>query len=567
MSSSEQVEELLLRWEEARLQGRAPSPEDLCRDCPGLLEEVRRRLRALEAIYRIPNGLGSVPATVPDAEARATEVPQVPGYEILGELGRGGMGVVYKARQTSLNRLVALKMILAGAHAGARELARFRTEAEAVARLQHPNIVQIYEVGTSAGRPYLALEFVAGGSLEECMDGRPWPAPQAAGLVETLARAIHHAHQHGIVHRDLKPANILLQRVKEEKPASPDPSSFLLPKITDFGLAKRLAEEGGEAPTRSGAVLGTPSYMAPEQAAGRVREVGPAADVYALGVVLYELLTGRSPFRGATPLETLEQVQTREPVPPRRLRPGLDRDLEVVCLKCLEKEPARRYPSALALAEDLRRYRGGEPIHACRATPLDRVARLLGQSAKIAGPGSLGGRLLLLAPVPFVGQLLTFALAGETPSYGAISLVVMMLTLPAILGLVWLERRGVGMPDGPLYRRFWSERLAQAVGMVTVLVVCYLLGGPGGDWDPRAVYPLWAVVSGMSYFVMGGGVWGKFYVAGLAFFPAAVLMACYLAWAPLAFGLLVSLTLAVAGLHLRLCEEDSEDLIYPQNPD
>jgi WD40 repeat protein/tetratricopeptide (TPR) repeat protein/tRNA A-37 threonylcarbamoyl transferase component Bud32 len=273
--------------------------------------------------------------------------PAVAGYEILGELGRGSMGVVYKARQVSLHRLVALKMILAGSHAGPQHLARFRSEAEAVARLQHPHIVQIYEVGAQEGRPYFSLELVDGDTLDRKLAGTPLPARQAAQLVETLARAVQAAHERGIVHRDLKPANVLL-------------TADGTPKITDFGLAKHLDRDGTQ--TGSDAILGTPCYMAPEQASGKSKEVGPPADIYALGAILYELLTGRPPFKGPSVLNTLEQVRSQEPVSPSRLQPQLPHDLETICLKCLEKEPPRRYATAGALAEELRRFLNNEPI-------------------------------------------------------------------------------------------------------------------------------------------------------------------------------------------------------------
>jgi WD40 repeat protein/thiol-disulfide isomerase/thioredoxin len=290
-----------------------------------------------------------------EAPAEGTEParPVVAGYDILEVLGRGGMGVVYKAQQTGLNRLVALKMILAGAHAGPEELARFRTEAESVARLQHPNIVLIHAIGEQNGLPYFALEFVEGGSLQKKLNSTPQEPREAARLVETLARAVHAAHQRGIIHRDLKPANVLL---------APDGT----PKIADFGLAKQLDDDSAQ--TRTGQVLGTPSYMAPEQAAGRLKEVGARTDVYALGGILYEALTGRPPFKGATVRDTLEQVLSQEPVPPSRLQPKVPADLETICLKSLQKEGTRRYGTALDLAEDLRRFQDGEPIKA-RPTP------------------------------------------------------------------------------------------------------------------------------------------------------------------------------------------------------
>ena len=274
-------------------------------------------------------------------------LPHVSGYVILGELGRGGMGIVYKARQVNLNRICALKMILAGPHAGTEATARFLSEAEMVARLEHPAIVQIHHLGDHDGRPYLELEYVDGGSLGDRSNGAPLTAGEAAEMIESLARAIHYSHGLGVVHRDLKPSNILLTLDGR-------------PKIADFGLAKVL--ETDSQITGSGLILGTPSFMAPEQASGEAKAAGPAADIYALGAILYTLLTGRPPFRAATVPETLRQVQEEAPVSPCRLQPSLPRDIETVTLKCLQKRPADRYATAAALAEDLRRFRAREPI-------------------------------------------------------------------------------------------------------------------------------------------------------------------------------------------------------------
>jgi len=284
-------------------------------------------------------------------------VPTISGYTVLEELGRGGMGVVYKARPERLNRLVALKMILAGEFAGAEAAARFYAEAEAVARLQHPQVVQIFRIGDHKGHPYLEMEFVEGGSLADRLDGTPWRPAEAARLLESLALAMHHAHRRGIIHRDLKPANILL-------------TSDGIPKVTDFGLAKSLGADEGL--TRTDSIIGSPSYMAPEQTGGNVQPVGPATDVYALGAILYELLTGRPPFRAATVLETLELVKSAEPASFSRIQPGLPMDIETIALKCLQKDPARRYASAEALAADLRRFIAGEPV---LARPVGSVER------------------------------------------------------------------------------------------------------------------------------------------------------------------------------------------------
>lgn len=295
------------------------------------------------------------------SERRVEIAAHVPGYELLEELGRGSMGVVYKARHLQLNRLVALKMILSGDHAGSLDRVRFCCEAEAAARLQHPNIVQIYEVSEHEGRPYIVLEYVEGIGLDSSEVPSPMPERAAARLLETLAWAMSAAHERGIVHRDLKPANVLL-------------TADGTPKISDFGLAKLLDRETGH--TQSGSILGTPSYMAPEQAAGKTREIGPAADLYSLGAILYELLTGRPPFRAATPMATLQQVLNHTPVPPRQLVPELSRDLETICLKCLEKEPRKRYADAAALAADLRRFQLGLPVLARPVGDLERIWRL-----------------------------------------------------------------------------------------------------------------------------------------------------------------------------------------------
>ncbi len=300
--------------------------------------------------------------------------PALAEYEVLEELGRGGMSIVFRARQVKLNRLVALKMLLGGSQAGPEQRARFRVEAEAVARLQHPHVVQIFEVGEHQGLPFCVLELVEGTSLANALAGAPVAALAAARLTELLARAAHAAHQAGIVHRDLKPANVLLAPSQGPLAVGLGESAGQRyePRITDFGLARRLDVETGH--SLSGDVMGTPSYMAPEQAAGRIHEIGPATDVWALGAILYEMMTGRPPFRGATVLDTLEQVRLAEPVPPTRLNPKVPRDLETICLKCLHKEPARRYASAAELADDLRRFLDHEPI---RARPPGPVWRLI----------------------------------------------------------------------------------------------------------------------------------------------------------------------------------------------
>jgi eukaryotic-like serine/threonine-protein kinase len=365
---------------------------EACPQCEAAARLMDQTPDPITAAYRQSARAGLAPATPPPP----THIGQ---YEILGEVGRGGMGVVYQARHIRLQRIVALKMLVRGEFAEHDERARFRAEADAVARLQHPNIVQLFEVGEHEGgdgmsRPYFTLEFVEGEILSTRLGGRPQPPSQAAAWLETLARAVHYAHDQGIVHRDLKPSNVILTKDGQ-------------PKLCDFGIAKLLA--GSDVKTRSGTLLGTAEYIAPEQAAGQTH-IGPAADIYSLGAILYTALTGRPPFQGTRPLLTLEQVRTHEPVPPRRLVPFVPRDLDTICLKCLEKEPANRYPSALALADDLHRFLSGEPIVARPVSAWERAWKWARRRPALAGLIALSLGVVLLG---FPGALVLWLRAAS----------------------------------------------------------------------------------------------------------------------------------------------------------
>jgi serine/threonine protein kinase len=556
MAVSEQISELLVHWEEEREQGRNVSAEELCGPNADLVAEVRRRIAALEAMYRIPNQPGNSVSTLsgqPFPSGKEAEFPQVAGYRILELIGHGGMGVVYKALHLNLNRVVALKMILSGQHASPRELARFRTEAEAVARLQHPNIVQIYEVGEQDGRAYFSLEFVDGGSLAEILAGEPLPPMEAAVLVESLARAMDYAHQREIIHRDLKPGNILLQSRSEcTTPVNSDQGfriSDFTPKVTDFGLAKLLGL--GQGQTQSGSVLGTPSYMAPEQAAGKIQCIGPKTDVYSLGAILYEVLTGRPPFEGESLLEVIERVQSQEPLPPRSIQPAIPADLETICLACLRKEPYLRYATALALADDLRRFLNGELIQARKFTALDRLARTLNRSREFVEFDVLARFLVFVVPVPFLSHLLVTLLWRGEPSFPAAAIGVTLGNFLLIAGLfLWLTYSGKISLQSPIYKLFWATRIAQAAGMALALLLCWELASPGSSWQLN-IYPFWAVLTGMTVFNVASKIWGRLYLAGISLFVLAAVMPLALEWAPLALGTFISCFTTASLVHFR----------------
>jgi WD40 repeat protein len=405
----QRVNEIIAAYLAAVEAGQEPRPADWLRRHPDLAPDLASFFNAKAQFEQYAGPFRSPVAPAPLSSVStatlpvAADITQVDGafpeaqrrigdYELLEELGRGGMGIVYKARQTKLNRVVALKMILAGSFAGDAELARFRAEAEAVARLQHPHIVQIYEIGEHEGKPFFSLEFCADGSLDQRLQGKPIAPREAAHLVELLARAIHAAHLQQIVHRDLKPANILLRRKSEEVAPEFRISDFEI-RISDFGLAKKLDGAGN---TQSGAIMGTPSYMAPEQAAGCTKDIGPATDIYALGAILYECLTGRPPFVAASPVETVLQVLHDEVVPPSHLQSQTPRDLETICLKCLQREPGKRYESAEILAEDLRRFQAGETIQARPAGAVERGWRWCRRKPVVAALTATVALLLLV---------------------------------------------------------------------------------------------------------------------------------------------------------------------------
>jgi serine/threonine-protein kinase len=461
------------------------------------------------------------------------------------------MGVVYQARQTKLNRLVAIKMVLAGQHAHPEHLARFCAEAEAVARLQHPHIVQIHDIGEHDNLPYFCLEFVPGGSLDQKLNGTPLPPRRAAHLVEILARAMHVAHQQGIVHRDLKPSNVLLafsdpiHGVKLDNSA--DETGYFEPKISDFGLAKRLGDEHGQ--TQTGAIMGTPGYMAPEQAASRKNEIGPATDVYALGAILYELLTGRPPFLAETPFDTLLEIVEHDPAPPRLVNARVDRDVETICLKCLEKDPAGRYATALALAEDLHRYRQGEPITARGFNVLDRLGRTLERSRYDVEFHSYASMLHFFAALVLVVEMVVHLLV-QTDQWVFLLPMTRVCQLCLMTLVFWRYRSVRPWPGSASEQQMWSIWIGYVATCTLINLTGRLMNGLAVEWE-LTMYPSMAAVTGLIFFIMGSNYWGRCYAFGVAFFALALLMAWRLDLAPLAFGSLWAAALVAIGRHLQ----------------
>ncbi|GIW79352.1 MAG: hypothetical protein KatS3mg105_1159 [Gemmatales bacterium] len=454
-------------------------------------------------------------------------------FVLLEELGRGGMGVVFKAREKKLDRIVALKLIIQGPLANSEDLARFRIEAEAAARLQHPNIVTVLGFGEINGQYYYSMEYVEGPSLAKVLADGPLPTKKAARYVMQTARAIHYAHSRQILHRDLKPSNILLDANDE-------------PHVADFGLAKKLGGDSGQ--TRTGAVLGTPSYMAPEQAAGKTNELGPTTDVYGLGAVLYELITGKPLFRAHTPLDTIQQVIEQDPIPPRQLNPMVERDIEIICLKCVHKDPKQRYASAAELADDLQRFLAGEPISARSLGVFDHLTRALDRSHHAKAFRSWSQMLVWIAVIMFCAHLAKFLLT-QTGYIRGVHWLVRGVQFALILVVFWCYRSRTFLPTNWAERQLWAIWIAYFLAyMVTVVVVRELMGD---RWDELTLYPFSAVLSGMAFFAMGSSYWGRCYLFGLAFFVLAGLMPLWLDWAPLGLGTLWCITLLSIAFHVR----------------
>jgi len=531
--------EILGALTDQRGPGREPDLDGAARQHPDLAAELRELWAAATVAQELAK------SSTPDETGRwpppgfEEGLPDFQGdhdrpYELLEEIGRGGMGVVHRARQAAFGRTVAVKRLLHGASARPEDVARFRAEAEAAGRLGHPNIVTIHAVGTVRGQPYLMMQLVEGSTLARRLADGPLPPSEAAALLAPVCRAIQHAHEQGVLHRDLKPSNILIH-------------SDGRPLVGDFGLAKRIDLGADAGLTETGAILGTPSYMAPEQAASRRGAIGPPTDVYGLGAILYQMLTGRPPFQAASPLDTILLVLEQDPVPPRALNPKADPDLEMVALKCLQKDPGLRYPTAAALAEDLDAYLDGRPVSA-RSTSFRALAgRYLGETPHAALLENWGVLWMYHSAALIVLYGLTLGLMARGVEARWPYFAIFTVGLGAWAALFWRLRRRRG-PVTFVERQLAHIWGAGVVGVNLLLAAEWLLGMP-----VMRLAPLLAITNGMLFLIKGGILSGEFYVHGAVLFLTLIPATLYPPSAIPAFALVSAGCFFVTGLkyHLR----------------
>jgi serine/threonine-protein kinase len=538
-STDERLATLLAELTDARRRGEPVDINAAIAKHPDLARELRELWAAAEladAMGRHARETSLLPVAEPSPTepARPNGPPRLIGdYEILDVLGQGGMGIVYRARQRRLGRVVALKMLLRGASAGPEDVARFRTEVEAAARLDHPHIVPVFTVGEHEGCPYFTMRYVEGESLSKRLAEGPLPPREAAALLAPVARAIDAAHHCGVLHRDLKPANILI-----------DPHGR--PHVTDFGLAKRIDPEHPTL-TQPGAVVGTPSYMAPEQAAGRRGEVGPASDVYGLGAILYQMLTGRPPFQAPSAIDIVLMVLDQDPLPPRLLNPKVDRDLEMIAVKCLQKPPELRYASAAALADDLEAYLEGRPISARSTRLADIASRLLGETHH-APVLENWGLLWMWHSL----MLLILCLVTNAMDHRGVRNPLTYLALWTVGLLTWAfcfwSMRHRGGPITFVERQIAHLWAGSVVAAILLYMIEMLMRLP-----PLTLSPILALTSGTTFLAKAGILSGKFYFQAVALFATALVMVLVPRYAITIFGVVSAGSFFVPGLmyHLR----------------
>jgi serine/threonine-protein kinase len=526
----ERLAALLGQLTEARRCGKSAEVNALARQHPDLADELRALWVAVQLAEEFAPARSAEPPTVPQsgpalASARDSLPRQFGEFTLLEEVGRGGMGVVYRARQASLHRTVALKLIQRG------ERARFQFEAEAAAKLDHPNIVPVYGVGEHDGQPYLCMRYVEGTTLARLVADHPLPPREAARYVAQIARAVHYAHENGILHRDLKPSNVLIDRGEQ-------------PYVSDFGLAKQV--EGGPHLTATNDILGTPSYMPPEQASGQRGHLSPASDVYSLGAILYELLTGRPPFRAATPVDTLLLVLDQEPVPPRQLNPQVDRGLELICLKCLQKHADLRYASAAALANDLDRFLNDETPSVWSGKFADVIGGAFRETHHAAVLENWGLLWMWHSLKAFLQCTATAVLAAFGVTHRWPYLLIWVVGLLIWCAIFWSLRKRAGpvLFVERVIAHVWG---AAVIGTIGVFFVEMLMG-----LRVLTLSPILPLVGGMVFIVKGGLLSGEFYFHAAALYLTAVLMVPLMAWWPpagvLLFGVVVAACFFQPGL-------------------
>lgn len=565
MDRDSQLASLIERLAEERRAGRAADVDRAAREHPELAAELRELWAVAQFAHLAKSHqTGSFhSATLAESAPPATLPPREFGdFELLEEIGRGGMGVVYKARQKSLDRIVAIKMVREAHLATEEDRARFRAEALAAGQLKHPNIVTVYEVGTFGGQAYLCMEYVGGATLAQRVAAEgPFPPRDAAVLVGVIARAVEHAHSQGILHRDLKPSNIILtggevvgSRGGVESGGSSvttsPPRPLPVPKVSDFGLAKKI--DSVSSLTRTGAVVGTPSYMAPEQAAGR-KDLTAAADVYSLGAILYELLTGRPPFQSAHPVDTLLLVLEQEPVPPRDLNPTVDRELELICLKCLQKPVELRYPSAAALAADLEAHAAGEAISAQPSGLRFFLARIFRETHHADVLQNWGKLWMMHSAMVFLLCLLTFGMIRFGLAEHFWYLGIWSVGLVTWGTIFWQLRRRAG-PVLFVERQIAHAWAAGVAASIVMFVIEWLAKLPVLTLSPAV-----AVAAAMVFVFKAGILSGKFYLWAALNFVAACLMPLVGDFAVLVFGAVSAVSFFVPGfLYYRQRRRDEK---------
>lgn len=508
--------------------------DSVCREYPHLADALREVWGAVVVTDAVAATSRNSPVESgkSDVGFRVPSLPFVMGdYELLEEIGRGGMGVVYRARQLSLNRVVAIKMIQENRPSSGDNRKRFLAEAEASARLEHPGIVSVFEVNEVDGHPYFSMQFIRGVTLADRLRQGPLPQREAARIMVEVCRAIAFAHEHGVLHRDLKPSNILMDRHNR-------------PRVTDFGLAKFADSDASL--TRSGAVIGTPSYMSPEQASGRSSLIGPASDIYSLGSVLYHLLTGRPPFLAESPMELVLKILEDEPPPPRLIEPRIDRDLEMIVTRCIQKPPDLRYASAAAMADDLECFLRDEPVAARGGKFTQVAARWFRETHHAVVLENWGLLWMWHSLVLLITCLLTVALHWSGTESRVWYAALWIFGLGTWAAVFWALRRRMGPVT------FVERQIAHLWGASLIAIALLTPLEWWLDLKPLTLSPVLGIVSGIIFFVKAGILAGSFYIQAGALFATSMLMAIFPQWAHVIFGFVSAACFFVPGLKYYL---------------